>query len=171
MLHGRCGMSDRPGRGRWCRPPIEQRMDAKSERVPFSTCVYWLGASIRGYGCIHYQGRTRLAHQVAWELRHAKPWPVDRTADHLCRTPCCVNPDHIEPVTVRVNTLRGIGLTARYAQRTHCTHGHLLAPGNISIRRESPGHRNCLACANARQKAYRRRKRNHPSTVLMNEAS
>lgn len=32
--------------------------------------------------------------------------------DHLCRNRVCVDPDHLEPVTVRENTLRGYGPTA-----------------------------------------------------------
>jgi hypothetical protein len=34
------------------------------------------------------------------------PIPDGLQLDHLCRVRCCVNPNHLEPVTAKENTLR-----------------------------------------------------------------
>lgn len=76
--------------------------------VPFSGCWVWMGSmfSRNGYGRVWWDGRRRQAHRVLWEMANG-PVPRGMVLDHRCRVRCCVNPAHLEPVTVRVNTLRG----------------------------------------------------------------
>ena len=60
-----------------------------------------------GYARVGWKGREPVAHRVVWEIA-GNEFPEDRPIlDHLCRTRRCVNPDHLEPVTHQVNTLRG----------------------------------------------------------------
>ena len=64
-------------------------------------CWEWQGPrDTSGYG---RHGHFR-AHRVAYQLM-VEPIPVGLVLDHLCRNPGCVNPDHLEPVTTRENTV------------------------------------------------------------------
>ena len=60
----------------------------------------------RGYGYLTSSGKTRPAHVAIYELLKGLV-PEGLELDHLCRTPACVNPDHMEPVTHAVNVQRG----------------------------------------------------------------
>lgn len=48
----------------------------------------------------------RVAHRVAYEYING-PIPSGFLLDHLCRLRSCIRPDHLEPVTHKVNTIRG----------------------------------------------------------------
>lgn len=61
--------------------------------------------------------------------------------DHLCRTPACVNPAHLEPVTSAENRRRAV------AARQFCKHGHEFTPENTYVRKS--GARNCRECGRA----------------------
>lgn len=50
-----------------------------------------------------------MAHRLSYEA-HVGPIPKRLLLDHTCRMRCCINPDHLEPVTVQENTLRGAAL-------------------------------------------------------------
>jgi len=116
-------------------------------------CWIWQGANKDGYGQLRMGGRTgRLvqAHCFAYETFIA-PISEGLTVDHLCRTPACVNPLHLEPVTNRVNILRGIGPTAENARKTHCKRGHEFSAENTYVRK---GMRNCIACRRLFWKTY-----------------
>ncbi|MGE9696677.1 HNH endonuclease signature motif containing protein [Streptomyces sp. CH6] len=94
-----------------------------------STCWAWQRTLDRdGYGQFHAktQGRSNLlsAHRVAWMIHHGHPIPDGLTIDHLCRNRACVNPQHMETVTHKVNTLRGYNPCAINARKTHCPQGH-----------------------------------------------
>lgn len=87
-------------------------------------CWAWTGAHhVEGYGEFQMDGRRLRAHRVAWEWAHG-PIPVGLEPDHLCRNRACVNPDHLELVTHRVNILRGLAPTAINAAKTECPRGH-----------------------------------------------
>jgi hypothetical protein len=58
-----------------------------------------------GYGMVR-DGKLRLAHRVYYE-RAKGPIPEGLTLDHLCRQRHCVNPDHLEAVTLKENIRRG----------------------------------------------------------------
>ena len=111
-------------------------------------CWAWTGPrDKRGYGRL----RGRLAHRIAYELA-VGPIPLGLTLDHLCRTHHCVRPTHLEPVTVRVNTLRGEGRAAKEARQTHCVRGHPFDLFNTDYRKRADGsvHRDCIACRRMR---------------------
>lgn len=50
---------------------------------------------------------TQAAHRWVYEQHHGEI-PDGLELDHLCRTPACVNPDHLEPVTHTENVRRGL---------------------------------------------------------------
>ncbi len=72
-------------------------------------CKVWKGKLNRnGYGVIQV-GRSRvkaMVHRLAYEL-HVGPIPKGKQLDHLCRNRACWEPNHLEPVTNRENTIRG----------------------------------------------------------------
>jgi hypothetical protein len=115
-------------------------------RVEFTeSCWLWRGSvSGDGYGGIRVSGRNQRVHRVAYELLVA-PVPDGLVLDHLCRVRNCVRPDHLEPVTGRVNTLRGETITAKALAATHCPQGHPYAGENLLARRK--GWRGCRQCA------------------------
>lgn len=70
-------------------------------------CWLWTGwNSGNGYGKVKVSGRAMMAHRAVWELR-CEPVPDGMVLDHLCRNRACVNPAHLDPVSVRENTQRG----------------------------------------------------------------
>lgn len=120
-------------------------------------CDLWDGSKDRGgYGRQKVNGINLPVHRLAWEAVNG-PVPDGRVLDHLCRNRACLNPTHLEPVTGRENTLRGIGPTALNALKTHCKRGHPLSGKNLQ--KLPGGRRGCASCkrtaANAR---YAKRK-------------
>lgn len=86
-------------------------------------CWFWLGSlNANGYGRFAANGKNRHAHRFSYETL-VGPIPHGLHLDHLCRVPCCVNPEHLEPVTNAENVLRGWKARGKY---THCKHGHLI---------------------------------------------
>lgn len=105
-------------------------------------CWEWLGAKTKdGHGRFRTPTSHVLAHRWAYEHLVA-PIPDGLVLDHLCRNTSCVNPDHLEPVTVAENTARGIGPSAENRRKTHCPRGHAYA--DHAVVRE--GRRRCGVC-------------------------
>lgn len=120
-------------------------------------CWLWAGiVNKEDYGIIQLKidgkWRERRAHRLIYEALVGEI-PQKLVLDHLCRTPRCINPLHLEPVTDQVNILRGIGTGARYAARTHCSKGHKFVEGSYFIRTE--GGRRCKQCQADAQRKYR----------------
>lgn len=108
-------------------------------------CWIWTGAKDKaGYGRFHLpRGGNVPAYWVAWELLHGQ---IDKALqfDHLCRNHPCVNAEHhLEPVTQKVNLLRGEGFAAINAQKTHCKRGHEFTPENTYMQQDW---RECVRC-------------------------
>lgn len=125
-------------------------------------CMLWRGKPGRnGYGRLRVAGRTVGAHRYAYVLAHG-PIPEGLVIDHVkakgCTSTLCVAPAHLEAVTTRVNTLRGQGLAAQNARKTHCKRGHPLSGDNLYIKPDGSG-RNCRACLRSTRSAYQRRRK------------
>lgn len=135
-------------------PAAITRFRSKTQRAA-NGCLNWTGKLDNGYGRFWYEGRTMLAHRVAWEIENG-PVPDGLHIDHLCRNRACVEVAHMEPVTIAENVLRGIGITAVNATKTVCKHGHALDQKN-TYRRRGRGHRVCIRCARFRTQQWRMR--------------
>lgn len=121
-------------------------------------CWLWQGPLRRdGYAGIRAFGSNWLAHRVAYALVVSSP-ERELTLDHLCRNKACVNPWHLEQVTLKANILRGGNACARWARTTQCPRGHERGDAN-----RYRGDRSCLTCKRQREreasKRYRKRKR------------
>ncbi len=130
------------------RPPMDRFME-KVDKDENSGCWNWTGhLNENGYGRFWADGKRWPAHrwiaeQTYGPLGHEEP-------DHLCRNRRCVNPEHLEPVTHRVNSQRAAYVAAQ------CSSGHLLPPPSAN------GRRVCRKCANKRNREYKARKRKKP---------
>ena len=118
-------------------------------------CWLWTGAVIKGRGTVmgHVRigDRDYLAHRAAF-LHFVGLIPIETPElDHLCRTPRCVNPTHLEPVTRAENQRR-----AEEAM-TKCSAGHPYDPANRYHRKNRPGRGECRSCVLERERRKRRR--------------
>lgn len=112
-------------------------------------CWLW-GSTINqdGYGILSTGGKPYLAHRVTYEDVYGQI-PIGLEIDHLCRVPSCVNPNHLEAVTHRLNMQRrfGVGL---------CKRGHKLTKDNtyVGVKNRKTGRvgRQCKTCARYRHK-------------------
>lgn len=138
---------------------IRARFFDKTIPEPNTGCWLWLGPlNELGYGRASLMGKRRLAHRASYEMTKG-PIPAGLEIDHICRVRCCVNPDHLEPVTSRENSLRAIrrlalaGLLPGAATDTHCMYGHeLRSAGQYSAPHRGVG---CMQCARlSRQRHY-----------------
>lgn len=103
-----------------------------------------------GYGYLKWQGRTRRSHRIIYDFLRGG-LNDDLVIDHLCRNRLCQNPWHMEQVTNKENVLRGEGLAAVNARKTHCKNGHEFSPDNLYL--TPRGRRDCRIC---RRAAYKR---------------
>ena len=132
---------------------LAERLEAGTHREP-SGCWVWMGARVSsGYGAIKNGGKQLAVHRAAYEL-HVGLIPDGMVLDHLCRNPPCWRLDHLEVVTQQVNTLRGIGPTAKQAKRTHCKHGHEFTPENTYVG-GFPSGRRCRTCRRDQERVRR----------------
>lgn len=123
---------------------LKERFERKVAAGP--GCMMWMAyRDYRGYGRFAVNEIPVLAHRVAYEL-YVGPIPDGLTLDHLCRNHSCVNVQHLEPVTHRVNCQRGKLGQYQRIKKKNCVRGHPYNQANTYIR-EKDGSRVCRACA------------------------
>lgn len=133
-----------------------ERFWEKVEEDPETGCWEWRAGKTHGYGITSLGRDSRGAHRIAYELVVGL-LPDGLTLDHLCRNRGCVNPAHLEPVTNRENVLRGVGIPAEFAKRTHCSKGHPFTADNLMPPKPYRHGRHCRICYQAhKRRSYER---------------
>lgn len=139
--------------------PIARFWSKVDKDGPQGCWIWTAGLHPGGYGNFWLDGKTVNAHRFIWELANG-PVPDGLHLDHICRNRACVRPDHIEPVTMATNILRGVSPAALNARKTHCLRGHAFTEDNIYRRKDRPNDRTCRECLRLRaREAYAARKR------------
>lgn len=122
---------------------VEERFWSKVEKT--ETCWNWIGTIERsGYGRFWLK-KNVSAHGFSYLLSGGE-LINGLHLDHLCRNKRCVNPGHLEQVTPRENTLRGVGPSAINAKKSKCHRGHTYQEASIYISPNKPNSRNCRLC-------------------------
>ena len=98
--------------------------------APTEDCVEWPGyRDRRGYGRLTVRGHPgRLAHRASYEINRGHI-PTGMTVDHICFNPGCINPTHLQLLSLSKNAQR-----QRSAERTHCKEGHEFTSENTYIK-------------------------------------
>lgn len=122
------------------------RFESKFAVEPNSGCWLWFAShKEKGYGQLRQDGVIRLAHRVSYE-HFVGPIPDGLQIDHLCSTPECVNPEHLDAVTPVINVRRSRSSGEARRTWTRCRRGHIYG---MNARLDSSGHRICLTCRRA----------------------
>lgn len=145
----------------------QERFWARVDKHPDGGCWMWTGGATDGnYGVCHGLGAAAGGETYAYRIAYTwlvGPIPAGLQLDHLChsrdkscqrRKECphrrCVRPDHLEPVTGKINSDRVHGSSV-----THCGRGH---PYDGPARKDG-GWRRCRTCQNESSARHKARKR------------
>ena len=114
---------------------------------PNTGCWLWSGAD-NGHGHGGFRrspengSKWSRAHRVSYQLFIGEI-PDGKILDHLFRVRCCVNPNHLEAVTYKENSQRGL-TGINQTVKTHCPSGHPYGGDNLYLRPD--GGRGCKLC-------------------------
>ena len=130
--------------------PLIDRLMSKINKT--ESCWIWTGQqTYNGYGFfgqrINGKVTGHMAHRIVYETLVGKI-SDGLTIDHLCMNRLCVNPEHLEPVTIGENIRRA----PRSISET-CKYGHLYRDQSEFYKNK--GSRRCHTCHSERESARR----------------
>ena len=143
-------------------PVPRSPLDRFFDHVAFDDCWIWTGGASRGRYGLFFTGRQdgrsvlALTHRYLYELA-VGPIPSGLELDHLCGTPRCVNPDHLDPVTPQEN-IRRATVAGRLGTkpRAVCRRGHPMAGDNVVVHQTARGAlRRCITCERFNRETFK----------------
>lgn len=116
-------------------------------------CWIWTGYKLpNGYGVLSLYGVAHLVHRLVYCQYVERLGHRNLQIDHLCRQRNCVNPIHMEPVTLSENVRRGHSWAGLNRRKTHCPSGHAYAGSNLILKAKG---RYCRECCRLSVKRWR----------------
>jgi hypothetical protein len=124
--------------------------------VDANGCWVWSASLSHGYAQVALPGRdgkqacVRVSRVVWMRLRGEIParHVLDHDGPEGCSNKACANPDHLQAVTQRHNSVvTGHGFTAINSRKQVCPEGHPLTGDNVMPSMAARGRRSCLTCS------------------------
>ncbi len=130
-------------------PAVDRALARRQVKGP-EECWPWTGTvNADGYaGMAWVDGQNMLLHRLAYEVDVAMI-PKGLTTDHLCRVRHCLNPKHLEAVTLAEN----------HRRRRLDVRGALCRAGLHEFQPLKNGDRTCRQCRLAYMRRYREARR------------
>lgn len=116
-------------------------------------CWLWTGYKFKGYGSYRMGVGTEnrhTAHRCSYLMFVDDNVSPKEHVDHICENPPCVNPNHLQVLSIRENTLKGTSPPAVNIKKTHCKYGHRFTKENTWGRK----HRICRECSNRKWREW-----------------
>jgi hypothetical protein len=141
-------------------PVMERFMEKVDKRGPKECWPFMSSIGKSGCGRFFYHGQCRDAYKIGYELL-VGPIPEDKHLHHICENRRCVNPAHLEVVSVRDHFVNRSPKHITYinSRKTHCPQGHPLVDGNLVKFRQNKNQRVCLICTRKRVRECQQRRR------------
>lgn len=122
-----------------------------NSKVDSNGCWIWLGCLNHGYARCRWRKKRIMVHRLSYMERYGI---IDSSLsiDHLCNNRSCVNPEHLQNISLKENQKRSNDIIkARVIERGTCFNGHRSTSENL--RKNGV----CKICANERNREYRKR--------------
>jgi len=123
-------------------------------------CWIWKGShggfdkdGKHAYGRFWFMEKNVMAHRFSYEFIGGYIIKKENVIDHLCKNPRCVNPNHLESISVYENCIRTSSEYGKNAAKSHCKRGHPLSGENLYTAKN--GTRKCYTCIKLRTKQFR----------------
>ena len=138
----------------------QREKDFWSKVKKTKSCWNWKKSLRNGYSVFHIPGlNSGYGHIFSYILLVGKI-PDGLVIDHLCRNRGCVNPKHMELVTLGENSLRGLSLPAINLKKKVCVNGHEFSKENTLLMKDYRGNfRRCKECNRTRARNWMRKNR------------
>ena len=83
-------------------------------------CWEWQGCKCpKGYGRCKVDGKSRWCHRISYAIFKGLV-PADLHIHHLCGNPACVNPDHLVPEEISVNSVNHKAQAIAASKKSEC---------------------------------------------------
>lgn len=111
-------------------------------------CMIWAGSTDRnGYPQRKWMHVNYMIHRLMYE-NFVAPIRPGMTLDHTCKVTTCINPDHLEQVTLSENVRRGVSPSSIHREQTHCVNGHEFTEENTQwYKSRGRQARKCRTCS------------------------
>jgi HNH endonuclease len=137
-------------------PQLPARLRDKIKFDPDTGCWLWTAAVNKlGYAKLNLVDKkpSHYAHRVLYEM-YIGGIEKGMHLHHLCQTPCCVNPGHLQLLSAAEHL--NLDNPNQFKEWTRCARGHEYTPQNTYIWR---GERRCRTCGRDRMRAWRLEKK------------
>ena len=113
-------------------------------------CWEWMGShDVDGYGHLQFKNKMYQSHRLSYE-KFIGNIPKDLIVHHKCNNRSCVNPKHLQPMTIKEHMNISFN-----AVKTKCKNGHHYTLENTYFTPD--GRRNCRSCIRNSVSKYKRK--------------